>query len=192
MIIEINKDIDKYQETVVLGLTARQLLFSTASVLAGGGIVLLLYKFIGLTGAAYVAVPCIAPIALQGFYSFNGMTFMEYWKKKIYFMTANKALNYESTEGDAELEMYKRVVLASENSKNGVLGIILSKKEKSGDSAKFSSNTDINEDTTTAGNTTGNKEDFEKMKEKMKRTLLATAIGLAVAIICAIIARQFI
>ena len=192
MIIEINKDIDKYQETVVLGLTARQLLFSTASVLVGGGIVLLLYKFIGLTGAAYVAVPCIAPIALQGFYSFNGMTFMEYWKKKIYFMTSNKALNYESTEGDAELEIYKRTVLASENSKNGVLGIIPSKKIRFGDSTEDTMKTDKNEYMITAGNTTGNKEDFEKMKEKMKRTLLATTIGLAVAIICAIIARQFI
>ena len=28
MIIEVNKDIDRYKETVVLGLTARQLIFS--------------------------------------------------------------------------------------------------------------------------------------------------------------------
>ena len=55
MIIEINKDIDKYQESIVLGLTARQLIFSVASIIVGGGIVLLLYKYIGLTGAAYVA-----------------------------------------------------------------------------------------------------------------------------------------
>ena len=196
MIIEINKDIDKYQETVVLGLTARQLLFSSASVLVGGGIVLLLYKYVGLTGAAYVAVPCIAPIALQGFYSYNGMTFMEYWKKKIYFMTANKALNYESSEGDAELEMYKRAVLAAENSGKGLIGFgknnskakkteISSSGENSGDISS-----DINSTTTEAKN--NNTEEFEKMKEKMKRTLLATAIGLAVAIICAIIARQFI
>ena len=36
MVIEINKDIDRYQETVALGLTARQLLFSVASVVVGG------------------------------------------------------------------------------------------------------------------------------------------------------------
>ena len=42
MIIEINKDIDKYQESIVLGLTARQLIFSVASIIVGGGIVLLL------------------------------------------------------------------------------------------------------------------------------------------------------
>ena len=75
MIIEINKDIDRYQESVALGLTARQLIFSVASVAVGGGLVLLLYRYIGLTASAYVAIPCVAPIALQGFYSFNGMTF---------------------------------------------------------------------------------------------------------------------
>ena len=42
MVIEVNKDIDRYKETVVMGLTARQLVFSIASVVVGGGIVLLL------------------------------------------------------------------------------------------------------------------------------------------------------
>ena len=77
MVIEINKDIDRYQESVAMGLTARQLIFSIASVVVGGGIVLLLYKYIGLTGSAYVAIPCVAPIALGGFYSFNGMVPMQ-------------------------------------------------------------------------------------------------------------------
>lgn len=69
MVIEINKDIDRYQESVAMGLTARQIIF--VSVAVGGGLVLLLYKYIGLTGAAYVAIPCVAPIALGGFYSFK-------------------------------------------------------------------------------------------------------------------------
>lgn len=85
MVIEVNKDIDRYQESVAMGLTARQLIFSIASVVVGGGIVLLLYKYIGLTGSAYVAIPCVAPIALGGFYSFNGMNFYEYMGKKLHF-----------------------------------------------------------------------------------------------------------
>ncbi len=44
MVIEVNKDIDRYQESVAMGLTARQLIFSIASVVVGGGIVLLLYS----------------------------------------------------------------------------------------------------------------------------------------------------
>ena len=40
MVIEINKDIDRYQESVAMGLTAKQLVFSIASVIVGGGIAL--------------------------------------------------------------------------------------------------------------------------------------------------------
>ena len=47
MVIEINKDIDRYQESVAMGLTAKQLVFSIASVIVGGGIGLLLYRYIG-------------------------------------------------------------------------------------------------------------------------------------------------
>ena len=47
MMIEINKDIEHYKESIVLGLTARQLFFSLASVVTGGGLVLLLYPYIG-------------------------------------------------------------------------------------------------------------------------------------------------
>ena len=100
MVIEINKDIDRYQESVAMGLTAKQLIFSIASVIVGGGIVLLLYKYIGLTGSAYVAIPCVAPIALGGFYSFNGMNFYEYMGKKLHFMFGNRTLTYVSTEGE--------------------------------------------------------------------------------------------
>ena len=38
-----------------MGLTAKQLVFSVASIVCDGGIVLLLYRYIGLTGSAYVA-----------------------------------------------------------------------------------------------------------------------------------------
>ena len=104
MVIEINKDIDRYQESVAMGLSAKQLIFSVASVIVGGGMVLLLYPYIGLTGAAYVAIPCVAPIALGGFYSYNGMNFYEYMSRKVHFMIGNKALPYSSTEGEAVIK----------------------------------------------------------------------------------------
>ena len=104
MVIEVNKDIDNYQETVVMGLTAKQLIYSIASVAVGGGLILLLYKYIGLTGAAYVAIACVAPIALGGFYSFNGMSFYEYMGKKLYFLFANRTLTFVSTEGESAIK----------------------------------------------------------------------------------------
>ena len=159
MVIEINKDIDRYQESVAMGLTAKQLLFSAASVVVGGGMVLLLYKYIGLTGAAYVAIPCVAPIALGGFYSFNGMSFYEYMGKKLHFIFHNKALPYVSTEGDLAIKSY-------EQSMNNT-----GKKKKS------QKGTEVE-----VTDTTKNQEEFEAMKRKTKNILL----GMIAVIIAAV------
>lgn len=127
MVIEVNKDIDNYQETVVMGLTAKQLIYSIASVAVGGGLILLLYKYIGLTGAAYVAIPCVAPIALGGFYSFNGMSFYEYMGKKLYFLFANRTLTFVSTEGESaikqlEAEQNLRIKKKARKAKSKTIG----------------------------------------------------------------------
>lgn len=107
MIIEINKDIDRYQESVVMGLTLKQLIYAALSLIAGAGIVLLLQKQIGLTLAAYVAVPVVAPLALQGFYQYNGMSFMEVMKRKLYFAFLNRPLVYVSEEREAVVRACK-------------------------------------------------------------------------------------
>lgn len=104
MIIEINKDIDKYKESVVLGLTAKQLLYSVLSVAVGGVVVYLLYPYAGLTASAYVAIPVVAPIALTGFYSYHGMSFMQKMKLKLHFAFGSHALAYESTEGEKAIQ----------------------------------------------------------------------------------------
>lgn len=100
MIIEVNKDIQNYKESVVMGLTARQLVFSIISLVIGGGIVILTYPYVGLTTSAYIAIPAVAPVALSGFYSYNGMTFMEMMKLKLHFTFGNRVLTYVSTEGE--------------------------------------------------------------------------------------------
>lgn len=129
MVIEINKDIDKYQETIALGLTAKQLLFSVASIVVGGGLVLLLYKHVGLTLSAYIAIPVVAPIALGGFYSYNGMSFYEVMKKKWYFAFQNRSLLYSSTENEKVIEEYKQSLITDKKKtkikkagkKNGII-----------------------------------------------------------------------
>lgn len=114
MIIEINKDIESYQESVVMGLSAKQLIFSIASVIVGGGLILLLYPIVGLTASAYIAIPVIAPIALGGFYTFNGMNFYEYIKRKIHFAFLNRPYTYVSTEGETEIVQYKQELAIKE------------------------------------------------------------------------------
>ena len=104
MVIEINKDIDRYQESVALGLTARQCLYGAVSLITGAVLVYVLQVYIGLTAAAYVAVPVVAPLALQGFYNYNGMSFMEVMAKKLYFAFFHKAFIYVSTEGESEIK----------------------------------------------------------------------------------------
>lgn len=108
MMIEINKDIDRYKESVAMGLTAKQLIFSIASIVAGGGIVLLMYRFIGLTPSVYIAIPVAAPIALGGFYSFNGMNFYEYMGRKLRMLFANHPLLYVSTEGEETIHKIRK------------------------------------------------------------------------------------
>ena len=114
MVIEINKDIERYKESVIMGLTAKQLIFSVASLAAGGGIVLCLYRYIGLTPSAYVAVPAAAPIALGGFYSFNGMGFYEYMGRKLRMVFSSRPLAYVSTEGE---EVFRGIRREEESAK---------------------------------------------------------------------------
>jgi hypothetical protein len=81
-------------------------------VVVGGGIVILTYPYVGLTTSAYIAIPVVAPIALTGFYSYNGMTFVEMMKLKLHFAFGNRALTYVSTESAEEI---KKVRLAEES-----------------------------------------------------------------------------
>ncbi len=172
MVIEINKDIDRYQESVALGLTAKQLIFSVASVAVGGTLVLLLYRYIGLTGSAYIAIPCVAPIALGGFYSYNGMDFYEYMGKKLKFMFSNKALTYMSTEGDLAIAEYQAELLGTGK-----------KKKRKGKTA--------NEPVAVTDNQKGkNQEEFEAMKRKTKRILIA-GIGVIVAAAAGLVAYKY-
>lgn len=97
MIIEINKDIEKYQESVAMGLSAKQLVYSILALGSGCIIVFLLYEKIGLTFSCYVAVPIVAPIALCGFYSYNGMGFREVFTRYMKSIFRNKALVFKSS-----------------------------------------------------------------------------------------------
>lgn len=97
MIIEINKDIEKYQESVAMGLSAKQLAYSILALGSGCVIVFLLYEKIGLTFSCYVAVPIVAPIALCGFYSYNGMGFREVFIRYMRSIFRNKALVFQSS-----------------------------------------------------------------------------------------------
>lgn len=162
LVIEINKDIDRYKETVVMGLTARQLIFSVASVIVGGGIVLLLYGHIGLTPSVYVAIPAVAPIALGGFYSFNGMNFYEFMGRKLKMLFANRPLTYVSPEGE---ETIRQLRMEEEAGRKAA------KKKEQKNAVKKK----------------GNQEEFERMKKKTGKMLAGALAVLFAAVIGAVI-----
>ncbi len=132
MHIEVNRDLDKFKESVMLGLSARQLIYSVIALALGSGIVLLTYPYVGLTVAAYIAVPVVAPIALTGFYSYHGLTFIEMMKLKIHFSGKQPALLYESTECEDEIAKIRMEEAAAtkKNGKKTAADKILERKQK--------------------------------------------------------------
>ena len=138
MHIEVNRDLDKFKESVVLGLSARQLIYSIIALALGSGIVLLTYPYVGLTVSAYIAVPVVAPIALTGFYSYHGMTFVEMMKRKIHFSGKQPALKYESTEDEDEIKrlLFEEELEAKKKGKKTMADKILEKKKKKGGTPK--------------------------------------------------------
>lgn len=154
MVIEISKDVENYKETVVLGLTAKQLIYSVLSVIVGGGIVLLLYKKVGLTTSAYIAIPAVTPIAMTGFYSYNGMSFLEMMKLKLHFAFGNRALAYVSTEGEDVIRNIRRQEMMADKKEK--------KKQKGRQKAA------------------GNNGDFKETAGKMFRLVLLMLVFLAV------------
>jgi len=171
LIIEINKDIDRYQESVALGLGGKQLVFSAVSLISGAGIVLLLYRYIGLTGSAYVAIPVVAPIALSGFYSYNGMSFFNVMRRKIHMMFGNKALTYVSTESEAAIkacqsEEANQPKFAAKKGKGKKVKVLKESEPKKSEKLEKSKN----------------KEEFEAMKKKMKGMMIGCIITVVLAI----------
>ena len=92
MEIELSEDLQHYKESIAMGLNVKQLIYSVLSIGAGAGTVLLLYDKIGITASCYVATPIVAPLALTGFYNYNGLTFWQHMKKIIGFSFFNRPL----------------------------------------------------------------------------------------------------
>ena len=75
------------------------------------------YPYVGLTAAAYIAIPVVAPIALGGFYTYNGMNFYEYMKRKIHYAFGNRAYTYVSTVNEGEITAYQNEMASKAKAK---------------------------------------------------------------------------
>ncbi len=75
MEIKIPKEVRQHKETIFFGLTMRQFFCSVLAVGLAVGVYLGLGPFIGKETASWVCIVVAAPLALAGFFSYNGMTF---------------------------------------------------------------------------------------------------------------------
>lgn len=134
MKIDINSDIEKFNEGVVLGLSLRQTIFSGITVLVGLGFILYTNLVLGwhILISAYAVVPIAGPIAFLGFYKKKGLELSEiifsHRKLKklvpILFETADNPENLsktkkkESTNENTAQEMLRKLIVYS------IIGIV--------------------------------------------------------------------
>ena len=76
--IKIPKEVRKHKETIFFGLTARQFFCAAAAVGLAAGLYLGLGPVIGKETASWVCILAAAPIALAGFFHYNGMTLEQF------------------------------------------------------------------------------------------------------------------
>lgn len=76
--IKIPKEVRKHKETIFFGLTARQFLCAVIAVGTAAGIYLGLGPVIGKETASWVCILAAAPVALAGFFHYNGLTLEQF------------------------------------------------------------------------------------------------------------------
>lgn len=95
--IKIPKEVRDYQESILFGLSFRQLVFSALAV----GVALLLYfglrNFVGDGEIGWICIVAAFPFALAGFFRYNGMNFEQFlWAVIRSELLYPKKLNYKS------------------------------------------------------------------------------------------------
>ena len=76
--VKIPKEIRQYKETIFFGLSARQFFCAIFAVGIAAGVYLLLGPIIGRETASWLCIVLAAPIAMAGFFTYNGMTFEQF------------------------------------------------------------------------------------------------------------------
>lgn len=75
MEIKIPKEVHQHRETIFFGLSTRQFLCSALAVGAAVGVYLMFKGVVGQEAASWLCILTAAPIAVTGFFRYNGLTF---------------------------------------------------------------------------------------------------------------------
>ena len=117
MEVKINKEIRNYTESMFLGLSMRQFIFSILACGAAVGLYFLLRPYFGTGTLSWMCILGAAPFAMVGFIKYNGMTaekFLVAWIKSEFLMPKKLMFNpdnlyYEALK--AKIENHKKEVL---------------------------------------------------------------------------------
>ena len=78
MEIKIPKEVRQHKETIFFGLSARQFLCAVLAVALAAAVYLGLGDMIGKETASWLCILAAAPVALAGFFHYNGMTLEQF------------------------------------------------------------------------------------------------------------------
>ena len=78
MEIKIPKEVRQHKETIFFGLSVRQFFCAIAAVGLAVGVYLGLGPVIGKETASWLCILAAAPVALAGFFNYNGMTLEQF------------------------------------------------------------------------------------------------------------------
>ena len=113
MEIKINKEIRTYRETIFFGLSLRQFICSVLAVTTAVALYFGLHEVLGRETVSWVCIVGAAPIAVAGFFQYNGMTlekFLWAWFKSSFLLAGHrvwKAENYYFTEMEKGEKKYR-------------------------------------------------------------------------------------
>ena len=123
MEIRINKEIKDYHESLFFGLSTRQFICSVAAVGAAVGIYFGLKNYIDKETVSWLCIVAAAPIAVAGFFKYNGMNFEEFvgaWFRSEFLAAGVR--KFESTN-----YLYEMI---KEELNNGSMGTVRKKPNK--------------------------------------------------------------
>lgn len=75
MEIKIPKEVRQHKETIFFGLSTRQFICAVLAVGVAVGVYFLLKNVIGQETASWACMVAAAPVAVAGFFQYNGLTF---------------------------------------------------------------------------------------------------------------------
>lgn len=99
MEVKINKEIQSYQESIFFGLSLRQFSCSLVAVGAAVGIYFGLKPIVGDEAVSWLCIVCAAPVAVTGFFSYNGLNFEEFvwaWLKSEFLLSGKRVFISEN------------------------------------------------------------------------------------------------